>query len=262
MSTLIVFGEGETERRLVRKLCGQLLPQLGEPDFRTSGGPDALVDVIVDKLAAELSEPELVQSVRSVILADLDVGDTIHSVQQRMADGLRRLLAQRRYPADGVAFSPVADLANVSLFTRRLPPGHELRVVLHIAQTPPTLPALGLSFPNAATDDYILAAALVGGVAERFADEAGLTGAVLNRKVTAEIPALLRANGIASLEAKDLIGIYMAVARFLKVKRTEGRERFADFVLDRALKYAQPDFDSIFSSLVVALQAAAAQEGV
>ncbi|MBM4459104.1 MAG: hypothetical protein FJ011_15305 [Chloroflexi bacterium] len=257
MNTLIVFGEGETERRLMDKFWRQVFPQWGALDFRSSGGRDELVN----KLIAALG-PELAQPVQCVILADLDAGDTLQSVQQRIANGLRRMLAERRYLDDGIAFSPVAGLANVLLFARRLPPGHELRIVLHIAQAPPTLPALGLSFQNAATDDYILATALIESVAERFAHEAGLTGAVLNRKVTAEIPELLRANGVASLEAKDLIGIYMAVARFLKVKRTEGRERFADFVIDRALKYARPEFNSIFSSLVVALRTATAQESV
>ncbi len=260
MNTLIVFGEGPTEKRLMERLLPHAAPGWGQLDFRESGGKGAFVDTIVDYLGEKLSQPELLDPVYCLFLADQDAGETDQSIQQRHTDGLRRLFVERGYPAAAVAFRPVAGHDNVCLFSRTLPPGLDFRVALHIARTPASLLTSGLGFANASTDDYILAIALAGEVANRFAAEAGLDADALNSKVVTEIPDLLRANDLKELEAKDLIAIYMAVGRFLKVKRAEGKERFADIAVQRALKYAQPVFDAIFASLIAAIRAAIAQE--
>jgi hypothetical protein len=257
---MIVFGEGATEERLVRCLLPHAAPGW-RADFRTSGGKGSLAATIRNSLGEKLSQPALQSPVHCVIMADQDAGETTQRIQQRHADGLRRLLDERGYPSDQVVFRPVADHDNVSLFTQLLPPGLELCVALHIARRPASLQALDLA-PGASTDDYVLAVALADPVVQRFADEAGLPAPALTEKVKVEIPQLLRANGVADLEAKDLIGIYMAVSRFLKVKRTEGKERFADIAAQRALKDAQPEFDAIFASLIAAIRAAIALEDI
>lgn len=261
MNTLIVFGEGPTEKRLMVQLLPHAAPGWGQLDFRESSGKGAFVDTIVDYLGEKLPQPELLNPVYCLFLADRDAGETDHSILQRHTDGLRRLLIERRYPVPEVVFSPVISHDNVFMFSRQLSPGLDFRVVLHIARAPVSLATTGLAFANASTDDYILAVALADQVASRFAAEAGLSPDAFSRKVVAEIPDLLRANDLKELEAKDLIAIYMAVGRFLKVKRTEGKERFADIVLRRALKYAQPEVsDVVFASLIAAIGVAIAQE--
>jgi hypothetical protein len=262
MNTLIVFGEGPTEKRLMERLLPHAAPGWGQLDFRESGGKAAFVDTIVDYLGEKLSRPELLNPVYCLFLADQDAGETDQSIQQRHTGGLRRLFVERAYPAEEIAFGPVAGHDNVALVSRKLPPGLDFRVALHIARAPASLTTSGLTFANASTDDYILAVALADEVTSRFAAEAGLSADALSRKVVAEIPDQLRANDLKGLEAKDLIAIYMAVGRFLKVKRTGGKERFADIALQRALKYAQPMLDTIFASLIAAIRAAIAQENV
>lgn len=117
-----------------------------------------------------------------------------------------------------------------------------------------------ISFGNATTDDYILATALLPQVVTRFAKDAGLEEAALQRKVMQRFHELMDDNGVENFEAKDFLGAYMAFARFLKAKKTLEDDVFAGIVVSRALKYAPVESAQIFASIIRAINFVMAEE--
>jgi hypothetical protein len=130
-------------------------------------------------------------------------------------------------------------------------PDINFRSVLHIA-----LPQLisNLRFASDTIDGYTFALAMCDQVLQRFAYDARITSDVLKAKVLIEIPKLAAENGIEFNQAKDMLGVYMAMSRFFEKKGSEDKDKFTDIVISRAIKYANEDFQNIMRSLLAALQ--------
>lgn len=133
----------------------------------------------------------------------------------------------------------------------------DFKVALHLAQPPSVSSLDDHPFHNTTTDGYILAAALTHDVVVKFANEAGIDEKALLQKVTHEVPALMKKNGLSTLEAKDLIAAYMIASRFLKTKRSMSMKAFIDAVMNRI---AKEEFDRIFASIIAAIKTVAGGE--
>ena len=248
---LYVFGEGKTEERLIKQLMAAIAPDV-RMDFRQSEGRGRLVTTIVSSLGPELEQP-----VCCLVLVDRDNGDSIDSIRERYKSSFQALLEERGFSSI-VSFRALEENENVLELVLNPPGSPDLRVALHVAETPDSLRIHG--FNNDTTDGYILAAALTEPVLERFAKKAGIDSQRLSEKVAQEIPDLMKANGVRALDAKDLIAAYMAAARFLKVNRSEAEDTFAGIVVARAIRYARQDFDRIVSSIVAAINVVVNEE--
>lgn len=245
-----IFGEGKTEKILVNRLTDDKaadkieLNLSSKPVFIGTGGKYHSIRKISEKL-----EPDLTpfQKVRCVILADRDSGDTIESIREKYENGFCQILEASDYKAD-VSFQRLQGWNNILIFATEPPDMPDLRVALHIAQTPPLPISEDQISDSATTDGYILAAALTERVIQRFAQKAGLTQEKLLEKVTREIPELMRRNGIVNLDAKDFISAYMTASRFLKIKRSEDESTFAGIVISRAIQREPEAVKKIFAS--------------
>lgn len=202
--------------------------------------------------------PELQQGLRCIVLADRDQDDTIASLQMKYENMFQDILQQENIQTH-ISFQPLDAWNNVLVYKTpsSLP---DIRLIIHIAHinSIPTLETY--PFQNTSTDDYILAIALAMKVLESFAKDASegqvspIKPEILHKKVTQEIPTLLRDNGFEDLDAKDFNAIYMTVARFLKNTASEPNATFVKAVLGRATKHAKTDFEQAFASIIAAVR--------
>ena len=135
---LYVFGEGKTEERLMKKLMPHIAPGL-RMDFTQSGGKGQLVKAIIARLG-----PELMQSIRCVVLVDRDNGDTIDSIRRRYEAGFQGLLDERSFTST-VSFRLLDGQANILALGLNPPDSPDLRVALHVAKTPDSLQGHGFN---------------------------------------------------------------------------------------------------------------------
>ncbi len=262
--SLEVFGEGKTEERLMKQIAHLVAPGIKVVPYE-SGGKHKLVHADPDKnpikktlepLLDPNSDPRC--KIRMVILRDWDRGEEIGDIQKSFTMLFSEVLSEQGWIADNVSFShQLIEYSNVLTLVTHAP---DLRVALHIAQPTPIAGLEELTFGNATTDDYILATALLPQVVARFAKDAELEEAALQRKVMQRFRELMGDNGIQNFEAKDFLGAYMAFARFLKAKKTLKYDTFAGIVVARALKYALIESKQIFASIIEAINFVTAEE--
>ncbi len=248
-----IFVEGPTEERVLAKLCHRT--NISEQDL--------LIESVRGKKnlwgkAAISLEPDIGSGERRAILflRDNDADDKgIATIVGDFQQNIEHLL-QEHGVQETVSFQqPIVQHPNIFSYTLLIPERVDIRVLIHIAE-PPTLPLSldGYPFDNATTDHYILAAALIDAVIQRFATEdAGIVPTTFVNKVLHELPDLLRANGMKDIGVKDIISCYMTTARFLKVKGSEKKELFASIVLDRAWTHAKNEYQHIFASHIAAI---------
>ncbi|MDM8521898.1 hypothetical protein QUF80_00860 [Desulfococcaceae bacterium HSG8] len=254
--TFYIFGEGKTEKILVHRLTDDKVANKinlnlpSKPLFIGTGGKYDSVNKISERLEPELSP---FQKVRCVILADRDAGDTTESIREKYENGFCKILEESGYKTE-LSFQFLHGWNNILTLATFPPDLPDLRIALHIAEPPPLPISEDQISDSAATDGYILAAALTKRVLTRFAQKAGMTQEKLLNKITREIPDLMRRNGIERLDSKDFISAYMTAARFLKISRSEDVSTFAEIVISRAIKREPDAFKEIFASTLEAFR--------
>lgn len=234
---IFVFVEGKTEERLLKQIArlktGNIVPCKGKNNI-----PAKLARILDDEIGK--------QPLGIFILRDRDREEEYSHIVQSFEDTINNFLQrvnvpEHRFQSD--AQFPHLFLMDVSQVN--------WRIALHIA-APPSLP--GMEFVSDTIDGYILALALREKIRERFANDTGTTGEVLRAKVLEEVPYLAKQNDIIFNQAKDLLGIYMAMSRFITTKRSEEEDLFSGIVVSRAKKYDNEAFQEVFSSLLTALR--------
>lgn len=201
--SLYVFAEGKTEERVLEGIRQRILPDLALRVVK-AGGKDQVNHQMTDTLAPLLQGDD---PIRCLVLRDLDehTGETVTAIVQGVHDAVRNMIQQRMSAYPSVTLTRHPDHAAVYTLALPIP---DLRLALHVATY-----RWRTEFIKATIDDYVLsmaaqpttAGALIAGKGWSVAPEEVL------HKVTAEIPALLDANGILLQEAKDYIRLYAAV---------------------------------------------------
>lgn len=106
-----------------------------------------------------------------------------------------------------------------------------------------------MEFVSDTIDGYILALAMNETVLEKFAKEADIAPEALRAKVIEEVPKLAKNNGINFDQAKDFLGVYMAMSRFFTNNRSEKDDVFSGVVASRAKKRVTDEFQETFRSI-------------
>ena len=233
--SLYIFVEGKTEERLL-KILGCMVSPINCKSKNN----------IRDRMK-EVLEPVLgTQNTGILILRDRDEGETHENIVRNFENIINKLLIESEIPHQ--SFQPHEEFKNLSMMDI---PAVNSRFALHIAAPP----SIGdLKFASDTIDGYILYLALDEAVMGRFAKNAGIAPEALRVKVMDKVPKLAEDNGIKFEQAKDFLGVYMAMSRFLTKNRSEADDVFSGVVVNRAKKHAESEFQEILRSIQVALQ--------
>ncbi len=199
---ILVFAEGKTEEKVIKKLEQFLQPGR---TFETIDckGKNNINSRIDDELGPDIGQ----QPVRALILRDLDDGKNNQQIIQSISDGLIKLFHKREINAFP-QFQQPTPYKNVFIWKSTNPDFH---IAIHVANY-----RWDTSFTKSTIDDLVLQLALDQGVASHLAQrqKVDVNGQIIIQKVTQEIPMLLRQNGFPPLsEAKDYVRLYAAVIR-------------------------------------------------
>lgn len=250
---LQIFVEGPTEKRLVRELLKGISADIATENLPVNsvGGKRRLWPDVESSLKPAIGSG---QHQGILIFRDRDEDDkSISNILSEFEEGLQNLLGV--LAADPVSFQRTTSYTNLFSYELPIPDQVDIVLILHIPEQPElSVPIEDYPFKNATTDHAILAASLTSGVSQQFARDAGIPEAVLIKKVTEEIPHLLKENGIVDIGVKDFISGYMTASRFLHKKGSERRETFAETVVGRIKKYAPDEYQKIFASHLVAIE--------
>ncbi|MFV9690420.1 MAG: hypothetical protein ACNY01_05565 [Desulfobacteria bacterium] len=232
-----IFVEGKTEERLLNKIgCpGNVIIDCE--------GTTKIPSVIEDILKPELN---INHSIKILIMRDRDNKETYDSIIRSFGSFFNKLLGGA---IPHSSFQPHQEFKNLYTMNGS---NANFRVALHIAAPPPIKSIK--KFASDTIDGYIFALAMTEIVLQRFAKEANITPEVLRVKVLDEVPELAKQNGIEFNQAKDYLGVYMAMSKFLTVKRNDGVDVFSGIVVARAKKYETDSFRDVFRSIQAALQ--------
>lgn len=230
-----IFVEGRTEERLLKIIECPIPPTV-------CGSKDSICDTMQKKLSGELGD----HPTGILILRDRDHNETRENIIRSFENSINKLLIDSEIPHQ--AFQPHEEFKNISMMDI---PAVNSRFALHIA-APPSIS--GLEFASDTIDGYILYLAMDETVLERFAKNAGIAPEALRVKVIEKVPKLAEDNGIKFDQAKDFLGVYMAMSKFLTVKRSEKGDVFSGVVTNRAKKHASDKFQETFRSISTALE--------
>ncbi len=196
-----VFAEGKTEEKVIEKLK-QFFPGRTFQTFDCRG-KNRINGEIVTKLGPSIGQ----QSVRAIILRDLDDGENNQQIIQSISDRLIQLFLERKINAVP-QFQQLPSHKNVFIWKSI---SLDFHIAVHIADY-----RWNTNFTKSTIDDLVLQLALDQGVAAHLAQrqKVHVGGQVIIQKVTQEIPTLLQQNGFPPLsEAKDYVRLYAAVIR-------------------------------------------------
>lgn len=235
--SIYAFIEGVTEERLLK--------QIGVSRSVTIINCHGK-DKIPGKVEAILKAVLGTQPIGILILRDRDHNETHGSIVQSFEDVINELLLELKI--SNQSFKPHQKFKN--LYEIDVPAANS-RVALHIA-APPSIS--GMEFVSDTIDGYILALAMKETVLERFAEKADIAPEALRAKVIEEVPKLAKDNGINFDQAKDFLGVYMAMSRFFTNNRSEKDDVFSGVVVNRAKKRVTDEFQEIFRSIRTALE--------
>ncbi len=231
------FVEGQTEERLLKILgCqGRIIDCKGKDEM-----PEEVKKILGDELGKQ-------QPVSVLILRDRDHNETYPDIKLSFESVINSLLREEIPDISDRHFLPNEGFDNLFVMDAS---NANFCAILHIAKPP----CNDMGFASETTDGYILALAMCENVLQRFAGEAGFSSERLKAKVLEEVPRLATENGIIFNQAKDFIGIYMAMSKFFTIKRSERDDAFSGVVINRAKRHANDDYLSILSSHMAALQ--------
>ncbi|MCS6916015.1 MAG: hypothetical protein RMK29_21730 [Myxococcales bacterium] len=198
------FYEGMTEKKILHMLMQRgLLAKVNLCDGKETGKTE------VNRRLRDVVGPNVgTKQVRCLVLRDLDERETMERIKQGLQTALQALYRERGHPKAVVRFVRHRAHGNVYLHTCT---ELDVRVALHIA-TYRHLP----DFCKSTIDDYVLRVALHHETAAALIKRQGwsISSKRIIHKVTSEIPALLKQNGIPMMgEAKDFIHFYAALLR-------------------------------------------------
>lgn len=230
-----IFVEGKTEKRLLKIIECPVSPTV-------CGSKDSICDTMQKKLSGELGD----HPTGILILRDRDHNETRENIVRSFENGINKLLIESEIPHQ--SFQPHEKFKN--LYEMDIP-AVDSRFALHIA-APPSIS--GLEFASDTIDGYILYLAMDETVLERFAKNAGIAPEALRTKVIEKVPKLAEDNGIKFEQAKDFLGVYMAMSKFLTIKRSEKDDVFSGVVTNMAKKRASDKFQDTFRSVSAALE--------
>jgi len=226
-----VIPEGKTEEKVVMKI-------LYDKQYRILKGEGK--SEIAPKLRAVIV-PNKAVPLRCMILRDLDAheGETKERIRQSIQGTLQRIV---RELDDGMQKPELESMATYNNVFTAILTQPDIRLAVHIATY-----RWQDSFIKSTIDDYVLALALrlpvVTAIKKKNWDDVEPTDII--RKVTEEIPALLKQNHIPLQEAKDYVRLYAAVMQLHTSPRV-----FAEKVLANA---PEKDIDDVFASLQAAV---------
>lgn len=232
-----IFVEGKTEVRLLKQMgCS------GNIIIDCNGAPNIPIKI------KEILEPFLNDnySIKISIMRDRDNKETHESIIHGFGSFFDKLLGGA---TSNPPFQPHREFKN--LYTMNSSNAN-FHVALHIA-APPPIESIK-KFASDTIDGYIFALAMTEKVLQRFAREAKITPEVLRAKVLDEVPELATQNGIELDQAKDYLGVYMAMSKFFTVKRNEKMDVFSGIVASRAKNHETDSFREVFRSIRTALQ--------
>lgn len=232
-----IFVEGETEARLLKKMGCTIRPHVcrGSPNM-----PDEIKKSLEDELE---NFP-----IGVLILRDRDHDETHNDIINSFEYVINNLL--QKSDLSQQSFKQHPQFKNLYLYTMNVS-SIDFRAALHIAAPPPID---SIDFNSDTIDGYILALAMNKKVLMRFANDAKIDTNVLRNKVLKEVPKLANDNGIKFDQAKDFLGVYMAMSKFLTKHRNEKEDVFSGIVADRAKKHDNEAFQEIFRSIQMALR--------
>lgn len=233
--TPYIFVEGKTEERLLR-IMGCTV------QLKVCGSKSKIRGKMQEALSGELGD----QLTGILILRDRDHDENTDSIVQSFEDVINNLLLESKTSRQ--SFKAHQKFKN--LYTLDIPTANS-RIALHIA-APPNIS--DLEFASDTIDGYILYLAMDETVLERFAKNAGIAPEALKAKVIEKVPKLAEDNGIKFEQAKDYLGVYMAMSKFLTIKRSEKEDVFSGIVINRAKKRARDKFQETFRSISTALE--------
>ncbi|HJH31733.1 MAG TPA: hypothetical protein C5S50_06055 [Methanosarcinaceae archaeon] len=232
-----IFVEGKTEVRLLKQMnCPGNIIVNCKGALNIPGEIERLLEPFLNDN----------HSIKISIMRDRDNKETHESIIQSFGSSFDKLLGVSMPHSQ---FQPHREFKN--LYTMNSS-NENFHVVLHIAAPPPIE-----SIKKFASDTiygYIFALAMTEKVLQRFAKEAKITPDVLRVKVLDEVPELAKQNGIEFNQAKDYLGVYMAMSKFFTVKRDEKIDGFSGIIVARAKKYETDSFRDVFRSIHAALQ--------
>ena len=234
------FVEGNTERRLLKKLDRQ-------KDFPES----QIIDCKgIDNICKEINDTLIVRDIINhphgiLILCDCEKGKTITDIVRKFQNSINNLLKSEKTTEQTLQ----KDETFENIFFMEIP-DIKFRLALHIAN-PPDIH--NMKFINKTIDGYILSIGLRDAVLERFAKDIGVSKDILKGKIVNKIPEIARNNGITFDQAKDIIGVYMAMSRFITKKRNEKEDTFAGIVIQRSIQHDKPAFQETMASVLKTL---------
>ena len=240
----LVFVEGKTEDRLL-KIMGCPAEIIMDCKGKTNM-PTEIKD---------LMEPCMKNNPRMLILRDKDHGEKNASIVQSFEHHINNLLKESDTPRQ--TFQPHRDFKN--LHTMDVPNAN-FRAALHIA-APPIIEGIEQErFASKTIDGYILSLAMNENVLKEFAKGAKITskninpGEALRWAVCKGVPGVADKAKITFDQAKDFLGVYMAMSKFLTVNRSEKYDVFSSRVASCANDNEKEAFQEILRSIQVALQ--------
>lgn len=229
-----IFVEGETELRLLRIIGCPVEP-------KNCKGKDRILEAIEEDLKGDVGK----KPISILILRDRD-NKEISGIIRSFELFFNKLLKNENVSTP--PFRKHNKFDNLYLLDIEKV---DFRVILHIAA--PSYITEN-KFDSDTIDGYVFALAMCDQVLQRFAKDAKITSEILKNKVLVEVPELAKKNGIEFNQAKDMLGIYMAMSRFLKVKKSEDDDKFSGFVVKRAKDYANMEYQTVLSSIMIALE--------
>jgi hypothetical protein len=230
-----IFVEGETEERILRIMGCPFEP-------KNCKGNDNIQGYIRNDLENEFVKKK---PISILILRDREdkvISDIVKSYKSFFDDLLKAM---------NVSVPPFRkhdDFENLYMLDV---PQIEFHVILHIAVS---FDNMGLKFNSDTFDGYIFALAMCEQVIQYFAKKAGISSDKLKIKVMKEIPEIAKNNGIEFNHPKDMLGVYMAMSRFLKIKRSEKDELFSTIVVKQAKNSAESEYSKIMKSTITAIE--------
>jgi len=237
-----IFVEGKTEQSILVGM--EYVPKEHKRKIWDCNGKINFNNNINDKLRIGLRG----QSTSVLLMRDRDDIEKKEDIVKSFEIIFNNLLTNENVPPQ--SFHNHKSFDNV-FFLNAKAQDFDLRVVLHIA-APSSFSEI--KFDSDTIDGYVFALAMCDGVIQRFADNAKIAPEILRTKVLVEVPYLAKRNGIIFNQAKDMLGVYIAMSSFLKVKSSEDYATFSEIVVSRARKYANKDYQNILCSLLAALQ--------
>ncbi len=239
--SLYIFVEGKTEERLLKIMGCPVKPDV-------CGSKDSICDTMQNKLSDELGD----HPTGILILRDRDYDESLDDIAKSFNGVINGLLPDLK--TSHKPFQPHDNFGNI--YTMKVKDAN-FRAALHIA-APPSVERVEIVSDT--IDGYILALAMNEMVMARFAKKAKITPKNINPEdalrwaVCKGVAEVADKAKITFDQAKDFLGVYMAMSRFLTKGRSEEDDVFSSVVVNRAKKYANDEFQDVFRSISTALE--------